>query len=231
MKIQPLLLIALFAGVSNAGATVLTFDITGATDGVTMPQGYGDRANSTTDGAFSYGAGGGFTPSVLVDYFSPDAPIDLNFWTTGYSDLTNVVENEPDGEAGYTIRFTADPGFLVRLDSFDLGNFGGAVTLPGLRVEDGKGNILFSMSNIFVADSTQPHQDYDFAGGLFGSELNIIVDTTGLGGNSDNIGLDNIQFGQDVPEPSAYAMLALGGTMFWFLVARNRARRLIIHKL
>ena len=225
MKIQQLLLIALIAGASNASATVLTFDITGVTNGVTMPQGYGDRVNSTTDGAFSYGAGGGFTPNAVVDYFSPDAPIDLNFWTTGYSDLTNVVENEPDGEAGYTIRLTADAGFVIRLDSFDLGNFGGAVTLPGLSVVDGDGNILFSMSNISVADFNQPHQDYDFAGGLFGSVLNIIVDTTGMGGNSDNIGLDNIQFGQDVPEPAAYAMLALGGAMFWLLVARSRARR------
>ena len=104
------------------------------------------------------------------------------------------------------------------------------MTLPGLRVEDGEGNILFSMSNIFVGDSSQTHQDYDFAGGLFGSELNIIVDTTGLGGNSDNIGLDNIQFGQDVPEPSAYAMLALGGVMLWFLATRNRAGRLMTRR-
>jgi hypothetical protein len=230
MKTHHLLLIALFAAASHASATVLTFDISGATNGVAMPQDYGDRASSTTDGAFSYGAAGGFTPNAVVDYFSPDAPIDLNFWTTGYNDLVNVVENEPDGEAGYTIRLTADAGFILRLDSFDLGNFGGAVTLPGLRVEDGEGNILFSMSNIFVGDSSQTHQDYDFAGGLFGSELNIIVDTTGLGGNSDNIGLDNIQFGQDVPEPSAYAMLALGGVMLWFLATRNRAGRLMTRR-
>ena len=82
------------------------------------------------------------------------------------------------------------------------------------------------MSNISVPAGSQPHLDFDFAGGLFGSELNIIVDTTGMGGNSDNIGLDNIQFGQDVvPEPSAYAMLVLGGAMFCFLAVRSRARR------
>jgi PEP-CTERM motif-containing protein len=228
MKTLHLLLITLLAGAASVRATVLTFDITGATDGVAMPQAYGDRVTSTTDGSFSYAAAGGFTPNVVVDYTSPDAPIDLNFWSTGYNELVNVVENEPDGEAGYTIRLTADSGFFVRLDGFDLGNFGGAVTLTGLRVVDGDGNVLFSLSNIAVGANSGPHQDYDFAGGLFGAQLNIIVDTTGMGGNSDNMGLDNIQFGQDVvPEPSSYAMLVLGGATFLVLAARNRARRLI----
>ena len=70
--------------------------------------------------------------------------------------------------------------------------------------------------------------DFDFASGLFGSQLDIIVDTTGMGGNSDNMGLDNIQFGQDVvPEPSSYAMLVLGSATFLVLAARSRAKRLI----
>ena len=221
-------LITLLAGAASASATVLTFDISGAGNGSIMPQAYGDQVTSTTDGSFSYGATGGFTPNVVVDYTSPDPPLDLNFWTTGYSDLVNVVENEPDGEAGYTIRLTANSGLFVRLDGFDLGNFGSAVTLTGLRVVDGDGNVLFSMSNIAVAANSQPHMDFDFAGGLFGSQLDIIVDTTGMGGNSDNMGLDNIQFGQDVvPEPSAYAMLVFGVALFSILAARNRAKRLI----
>jgi hypothetical protein len=154
------LLIALFAAAAqNAKATVLTFD-TGLTNGAIMPQTYGDQVVSTISGTFSYGAAGGFTPIIAVDYTSPDAPLDLNFWTTGYSDLVNILENEPDGENGYTVRLTADPGFLVRLDSFDLGNFGGAVTLAGIRVQDGLGNLLFSLSNISVLASSQPHQDY-----------------------------------------------------------------------
>jgi hypothetical protein len=189
-----------------ASATVLTFD-TGLGNGVPMPQTYGDQVTSITSGAFSYGAAGGFTPNIAVEYTSPDTPTDLNFWTTGYSDLVNVLENEPDGENSFTVRFTADSGFLVRLDGFDLGNFGSQVTLTGFRVEDALGNSLFSVSNLVVPASTQPHLDFDFAGGLFASQINLIVDTTGLGGNSDNIGLDNIQFGQTaVPEPSAAAL-------------------------
>ena len=219
MKKQICLIALLIAASQSARATVLTFD-TGLTDSAVMPQTYGDQVTSAVSGSFSYGTAGGFTPNVAVEYTSPDAPADLNFWTTGYSDLINVLENEPDGENGYTVRFIADPGFLVRLDRFALGNFGAAVTLAGLRIEDGFGNSLFSLSNIAVLASTAPHQDYDFLGGLTASEINIIVDTTGLGGSSDNIGLDNIQFGQTViPEPSSALLLASGAA---FLLRRKR---------
>lgn len=224
MDIQRWLLIAIFAGVSNAGATVLTFDITGAADGSFVPQAYGDRVISTTNGAFSYGLGGGITPSIVTDYVPADSSSDLSFWTTGFNDLANVVYNQPHDGTGFTIRLTADPGSMVRLDSFDLGNFGGAVTL-GLRVEDGQGNSLFSMSNVPVGDSSQPHQHYDFSSGLIASEINIVVDTTGLNGHSDNIGLDNIQFGQ-VPEPTTCALLLLGAALW---VTTHRKRQIAKH--
>lgn len=219
MDIKKWLLIAILAGVSNAEATVLIFDITGATDGSLVPQAYGDRVISMTDGAFSYGLGGGITPSIVTDYVPANGSSDLSFWTTGFNDLTNVIYNQPHDGTGFTIRLTADPGSMVRLDSFDLGNFGGPVTL-GLRVEDGEGNSLFSMSNVPVGDSSQPHQHYDFSSGLVASQINIVVDTTGLNGHSDNIGLDNIQFGQ-VPEPTTCALLFLA-TSLWVTNKRIR---------
>lgn len=53
--------------------------------------------------------------------------------------------------------------------------------------------------------ASQPfHQDYDFTGDLTAGKINIFVDTTGLGGNSDYVGLDNIQFAQVAPEPSTW---------------------------
>ena len=184
-----------------------------------MPQGYGDRVTSTTNGVFSYGAGGGFTPNVVVDYMKLGSLAELSFWTSGYSDLTNILYNEPDGDDSYTVRFVADSGFLVRLDSFDLGNFGVAVTLPGLSIVDGLGNSLFSSSSIPVGAADVPHQIYNFSGGLFAEEIRVIVNTTGLAGNSDNIGLDNIQFGQTaIPEPNAAVLLVTGAA----LVLRRR---------
>ena len=215
MRIKRKLVIALLATATHhASAAVLTFNITDATAGIAMPQGYGDRVTSTTSGVFSYGADGGFTPNVVVEYTSPGFPTDLNFWTTGYSDLTNILYNEPDGVDGYTVRFVADSGFLVRLDSFDLGNFGGAVTLPGLSIVDGLGNTLFLSSNIPVGAAAVPHQIYNFSGGLFAEEIRIIVNTAGLAGNSDNIGLDNIQFGQTaIPEPNAAVLLVTGAAL------------------
>ena len=41
------------------------------------------------------------------------------------------------------------------------------------------------------------------------TELTLRVDTTGLGGRSDNVGIDNIVFSQ-VPEPSTSVLLSLG---------------------
>ena len=215
IKTKKSLLVALLASATHhASATVLTLNITDGAAGITMQQEYGDKVTTTTSGLFSYGADGGFTPNVVVEYTSPDSPTDLSFWTTGYSDLTNVLYNEPDGENSYTVRFVADSGFLVRLDAFDLGNFGGAVTLPGLRIEDGLGNSLFSLNNIFLGAAAVPHQNYNFLGGLFAEEIRIIVNTTGLAGNSDNIGLDNIQFSQTaVPEPSAAGLLIAGAAL------------------
>ncbi len=59
--------------------------------------------------------------------------------------------------------------------------------------------------------SSSPHLDFDF-NTLLAQELSIHIDTTGLGGNSDNIGLDNIQFSQTavVPVPAAMWLFGTG---------------------
>ena len=192
-------------------ATVLTFNITGATDGSLLPQGYGDNVASLTNGTFSYGAGGGFTPDVTVDYLGSGGQTDLNFWANGFNDLTNVVEYEPDGESGYSITFTAAAGKTVSIDSFDLGNYGEAVTLPRLWIVDGAGTVLFDRPALSIANSNAPH--LSFTPGVTATTLRISLDLTGLGGNSDNMGLDNIQFRQTttaVPEPATLATLGLG---------------------
>jgi len=190
-----------------AHATVLTFDIAGATNPSTMPQSYGDAVTATNMGSFSYGALGGFTPNVSVSYESATGG-ELNFWSTGYNDLVNVLENEADGEIGYSITFTADPGFRVVLESLDMGNWGAAITVPGMEIKNGSGSTLANYPSILLADSaTQSHAS--FTPSVQGQTLVLHVDTTGLSTNSDNVGLDNIQFSQVVvPEPAAACLVA-----------------------
>ncbi len=187
----PILLASLAAA---ASATVLTFDDGATSDGALIPQGYGDNVIATTMGTYSYGAAGGFTPGIGVDYIGvPSVQPDLNLWTTGFNDLVNVIEYEPDGNGPWSIRFTAAAGSLARLEAFDLGNYGGAVTLPGLTVADGNGTVLWSRSNLTIPDNSTPGH-LTFSPLVSASTLVLTVDQTGLGGNSDNIGLDNIRF-------------------------------------
>ncbi len=149
------------------------------------------------------------------------AQTDLNFWSGGFNDLTNFVEYEPDGEAGYTITFTAAPGSTVSVAGFDFGNYGGAVTLPRLAVVDNTGTVLFDRPNLSVPDRSAGH--LLFAPNATATSLTISLDLTGLGGNSDNMGLDNIRFHQTatpVPEPATLATLGLGVAA----IARRRRR-------
>jgi hypothetical protein len=202
----------LIYGLSTAAvqATVLTFNIDGISSGNVMPQSYGDNVTAMDMGAFHYGAAGGFTPNVTVSYADPSG-LDITYWENGFNDLNGVLNNEDDGESGYSITLLADAGFNVSLAGFDLGNFSSAVTLPGLTIVDGNGSILFSQLNFQMPASSSPHLDFDF-NTLLAQELSIHIDTTGLGGNSDNIGLDNIQFSQTavVPVPAAMWLFGTG---------------------
>lgn len=204
-----------------ADATVLTFDIdnTKPNNSLSMSQAYGDRVAAEVQDNATYGVGAeGFTPNVLVSYGVP-ANGSLIRWTTDYGDLTNILENEVDGSAYVDVLFTADPGYMVTLFGFDLAGWLRAdYTLPaGVRVTSGA-DTLFSQSNVLVqGNGVGPqHTTFDFGAGLTGQTLALRIDLTGMGNNSDNIGLDNIRFGQvaptttAVPEPSAWAMMILG---------------------
>ncbi|MEJ7619110.1 MAG: hypothetical protein WKF30_19535 [Pyrinomonadaceae bacterium] len=59
------------------------------------------------------------TPNVVVDY-GPASAVPRR-WTTNYGDLTGVLFEDNDGFGILEITFTADPGFLVTLSSFDMG--------------------------------------------------------------------------------------------------------------
>jgi hypothetical protein len=221
---MPLLLAC--SAFAHAGV-ILTFDLNVAGN-VAMNPAYGNRVASMSDAAGTYGMfGSGFTPNVTVSYAGATTSNGLTRWTTDYGDLVNVLENENDGEDRMTITLTADPGFLVRLYSFDLAGWPNSdYTLRNVFVKDAANNNLFSQSDVLVkgAGAAPRHTSLTFAP-LVGSTLQIYIDLSGLGGNSDNIGIDNIAFDQvadtAVPEPATW--LSLGAGLAILSAARRRS--------
>lgn len=204
-----------------AADTILTFDIAGFTNFGAVDQAYGDRVVSGSDTSGSYGTdGAGFTPNVVLDYGALGEEPSL--WNSGYGTLANVLFNNHDGDLTFTVRFTADAGYLVRLTSFDLASFsGGGQTIQGAFALDALTNaVLWSIGPTFVTGAGWLR----LAPGVSAQQLALVIDLTGLGTFSDNIGLDNVQFGQTlapvgpppaVPEPAAVWLLGLGLAAAW----------------
>jgi hypothetical protein len=223
-------MLAAMPGISQA--TILTFDEIREPEGAVIPTisgnppetDYGDHANGSpmnvAGGQFTYGNGGeGFTPSVVVDLYAGSATAGnpgVSLWGNGYGDLTNVLIGNNNSISLYA-RLTADAGFAVQLYGFDLGGWPASdYTINAVRVLDGSGT-LFAQNNVLVqGDGSGPgHTTFDFTTPLTAAELLIEIDYSNLAGNQqDNIGLDNIRFGQTppapVPEPASWLLLLLG---------------------
>ena len=214
----------LVAFTGAAHATILTFDVAGGVSNFqVIDQGYGDNVAASPDGAgHSYGVGAeGFTPNTVVSYGS--AGEDPSLWTTGYGDLTNSHFNDLDNDTTFTVRFTADPGYAVTLYDFDIASFlTNGQTIVGLQVRDGGHNsVLYSQSQTFIIGATH----LQIAPNATANDLILEIDLTGLGGVSDDIGIDNVRFGErqlpppEVPVPAALPLLAAGvgvmGLMGW----------------
>ena len=199
----------------TANATILTFDVSGGvTNFANIPQSYGDNVAMTPDGlGHSYGVGAeGFTPNVVVEYGT--AGEDPALWTTGYGDLTNVHFNDADGDLTFTVRFTADPGFLVTLFDFDIASFLSAgQTIAGLEVRNGATDAsLVSLGSTFITGATHAQ----IAPNVSANVLILEIDLTGLGSVSDDIGIDNVRFGQsqaEVETSEAGTLALLGGAL------------------
>ncbi len=217
-----------------AAATVLTFDIDNAkpNNSLAMSQAYGDRVTATVQNGATYGVGAeGFTPNVLTSYSGGTAG-SLIRWTTNYGDLVNVLENEVDGASVLEVSFVADAGYQVSLFGFDLGGWPQSdYTLPGFQVIGAGNTVLFSQNNVLVqGNGVGPrHTSIDFGTGLTGQTLTLRLNLAGLNNNSDNIGLDNVRFGQSggpvggVPEPSAWALMIAGFAGAGAALRRRRA--------
>ncbi|MBN2512483.1 MAG: hypothetical protein JXB18_06055 [Sedimentisphaerales bacterium] len=203
MKKLTVLALFLMPVAAELNAAVLTFDISGLPNGYIISNDYGDRVSCSQIGNFHYGLESGVTPNITVTYAGDHTWSAFpTFWTTGYNDLYNVIENESDGDTGYQVIFQADPNVIVQLKSFDVGNWGGQLNVPEIRVTNSDGTILFQTTNVTLpASSVKQHVHFDMPPDVRGTKLILRVDTTNLGGASDNIGLDNICFSQDPPVP------------------------------
>lgn len=219
---------ALLCGISApaAASSILTFNVTGISNSQAINQSYGDRIAGPSDAVGAYGTDNGqYTPNVLTVYGAAGEAPDL--WTTGYGDLTNIFFNDTDSDTTLTLTLLADAGFQVSLLSFDIGSFVTAgQTIQGARVLNAATSaVLWSVGSTFV-----PHTSHlNLAPNVSANSLMLEINLTGLGGVSDDIGIDNVQFSQSavtaapVPEPATLSLLGIG--LLACAYRLNRARR------
>jgi hypothetical protein len=213
--------LALALGIGPAEATILIFDErlpdTPTSNNVLVPQAYGDNVAGSPQGGFTYGLNGeGFTPNVVVGYGPPS----VLMWTTDYGNLTNVIYRQTGGILDLTL--TADPGYRVLLYSFDMaGWLKTDYTINAVQVFDGANSSLFGCFSCAI-EGTSGHTAFSFSDPLTSQVLRIHFDATNLGGLANNIGLDNVRFGQAVPEPPS--LLLLGSGLAGLAAWRRRRR-------
>jgi hypothetical protein len=217
---------ALFAGLSlllataEVRASVLTFDLSGLSNGQSIDQTYGDNITAPTIGGFSYGSAQGFTPNISVAY----GPNDARLWADSFGDVTNVLISAGDNTL-LTLTFTAAAGLGVRLHSFDLvgwtPGFASDPTINSITVFDGNDNLLFSQTGPSISISS--HTTFAFGAPLVAEELRVQIDALNI--DSDDIGIDNVIFSETVPEPGFVLSLANGVAALAGLTLRHRTQR------
>jgi hypothetical protein len=238
---------ALAAAAGPAGATLLTFDwtrdsfsgaVTPTASPSDLPADYGDRvtgaAVAVPGGSFLYDERGeGYTPNVVVDISGGGATATdprVRLWVDSFGDLRNVVFGAP-GSGFMEARLVADPGFEAVLHGFDLGGYPGSDwTIDSVQVLAGA-TVLYAQADALIEGNTAGarHTPFDFATPMVAPELTIRIDYSNLStGRQDNIGLDNLRFGQTppgatppVPEPGTAWLLAAGLAWGWRRVRRR----------
>lgn len=133
-----------------ASATNLLFATdAGAPISQTQLNEYGDRVTAISQNGLAYGAEGGFTPNVVLDYTN-----DVGTWGTGYGNFStaiwgrNATSSSTSDATPVSFTLTADSGFLVRLRSIRLADWNGTQLQTTFRVLDGSNNELFNWQGI-----------------------------------------------------------------------------------
>jgi len=216
----PFVALALGIGMAPASATVTTLTFDGDICGA-------DGAQACGNGS-EIGATHGSTAEVSVSYSqtsstSVTSPF-VNFWSTGYGDVSNVIYAGGGNVLG--ISFTPVSGFELRLIGFTAGCFQGradclslpySVSSASFSTISGTATPTGVTADVIAINSPWAAQAISFAIGpnMFnGAVDNVIFESRAL------------QTGGVVPEPASWAMLIAGFGLVG-AVARRRRRGLI----
>jgi hypothetical protein len=228
--------LAIAAVLSNSAiATILTFDVQGASVNTFMPQTYGDRASSTSVVAggqtMGLAQGNGWTPNVVVSYAATftgtpsandAAQNGVRLWRD--SEWQGVMYTRSVGTqtAFYDVTFTPDAGYGVRVNSFVADDYNGFQSGHTIRWWLYAGNVGGTLlaggpTSIAIAANTQQTLSVPSYPAFFGPVVLRIEHVSGAG---NDLAFDNINFDQFIPTPGAASagVLALG------LLARRRQR-------
>lgn len=217
LVLQILLLFSFVFSYDPASATILIFkDLINTPNNGPISGAYGDRVTSLNDGVGSYLQGLGWTPHVTVEYRTVNKTDNnitkdtfLRYYPTNFGDLLNIAFPSTNNYLG-EISLVPDPGWNVRLISFDLGGYNKSdKENQTIRILDQTFNPLIVYPGHVEGNNgaTPPlptHSHYD-PNILRDGRIRIQF------GPDYNVGIDNISFiSSPVAEPATMCLLGSG---------------------
>ena len=210
-KIKPLAVMAVGVALGRAAQadTILTFDAfpAGQANNQTILQTFGDNAAASSAGVSVLGNGtphigltwsGGGGANARWDYY-----IDT-VWSAGQLNGSAIG-------AFHNLQFTPDAGFGVSIGSFNFHPYyNSSETFDYTwKVLDGAAELRTGNFS-FGSDGTKNYPVNINYAGAADQSLTLSILRTGGTGNGQNIAVDDIRFGQVVPEPGTLVLLSLG---------------------